>query len=319
VRFREAGGNNEDFAVDKKMRWRLTPEGETGEKVMTGNRKVRVVTTLATVLLGMSGVASAQAPKTGQQQSPPAQQDKSKVQDLTLDSATPAGPVNAEEDAAYKALTDASSDPKKRIELGEAFAQKYPQSRYSGPVLANLTVAYLQTGDVAKMEATGDKEIALNPNDGQTLAILGQTIPRSFNPSTPDAAKRLDKAEQYSKRALEVVPTMPKPETITEAAFTSAKNQTLAMAHSGLGLIAVRRGKYADAIPDLEQSVKLDPSPDPVNYYLLGLANEKSSHFDDAVAAFNKCATFPGGMANTCKNGAEEAKKLGATELSAPK
>jgi tetratricopeptide (TPR) repeat protein len=285
---------------------------------MTGKRKVRMVTTLAAALLGMSGVASAQYPKTGQQQNPPAQQDKSKVQDLTLDSA-PAGPVNAEEDAAYKALMDASSDPKKRIELGEAFAQKYPQSRYSGPVLANLTVAYLQTGDVAKMEATGDKEIVLNPNDGQTLAILGQTIPRSFNPSTPDAAKRLDKAEQYSKRALEVVPTMPKPETITEEAFTSAKNQTLAMAHSGLGLIAVRRGKYADAIPDLEQSIKLDPNPDPVNYYLLGLANEKASHFDDAVAAFNKCATFGGSMANTCKNGAEEAKKLSATQLSAPK
>jgi tetratricopeptide (TPR) repeat protein len=299
------------------MRWRLKPEGETGEKAMTGNAKVRLTMTLA-ALLGMSGVALAQS---AQQQNPPAQQDKSKdkVQDLTLDNAAPAGPVNAEEDAAYKALTDASSDPKKRIELGEAFMQKYPQSRYSGPVLSNLTVAYLQTGDVAKMEATGDKEVALNPNDGQTLAILGQTIPRSFNPSAPDAAKRLDKAEQYSRRALEVIPTMPKPDTLTEEAFTKAKNQTLAMAHSGLGLVSVRRGKYSEAIPDLEQSVKLDPTPDPVNYYLLGLANEKASHFDDAVAAFNKCAALSGTMANTCMNGAAEAKKLSATELSAPK
>jgi tetratricopeptide (TPR) repeat protein len=288
---------------------------------MTGNAKLRIMTTLVAALLGMSAASLAQSGKSQQQQNPPAQQDKSKdkVQDLTLDSAAPAGPVNADEDAAYKALTDAVGDPKKRIELGEAFTQKYPQSRYSGPVLANLTVAYLQIGDVAKMEAVGDKEIAMNPNDGQTLAILGQTLPRSFNPSTPDAAKRLDKAEQYSKRALEVVPTMPKPEMITEEQFVTAKNQTLAMAHSGLGLVYVRRGKFAEAIPDLEQSVKLDPSPDPVNYYLLGLANEKASHFDDAVAAFNKCATFPGGMASTCKNGAEEAKKLGATQLSAPK
>jgi tetratricopeptide (TPR) repeat protein len=298
------------------MRWRLMPEGETGEKAMTGNARVRLTMTLA-ALLGMSSVALAQSG----QQNPPAQQDKSKdkVQDLTLDNAAPAGPVNAEEDAAYKALTDASSDPKKRIELGEAFMQKYPQSRYSGPVMANLTVAYLQTGDVAKMEATGDKEVAMNPNDGQTLAILGQTIPRSFNPSAPDAVKRLDKAEQYSKRALEVVPTMPKPDTITEEAFTNAKNQTLAMAHSGLGLVSVRRGKYSEAIPDLEQSVKLDPNPDPVNFYLLGLANQKASHFDDAIAAFNKCAALPGSMANTCKNSAAEAKKLSATELSAPK
>jgi len=288
---------------------------------MTGNGKVR--TTVVAILLGLGGalVQSAQA----QQQNPPPQQQpdkdkaKDKVQDLTLDSPAPTAPVNAEEDAAYKALLDSASDTKKRIELGEAFVQKYPNSRYSGPVMANLTVAYLQNNDVQKMEAIGEKEIALNPNDGQTLAILGQTIPRSFNPSAPDAAQRLDKAETYSKRALEVVPTMPKPETITEEQFTTAKNQTLAMAHSGLGLVYVRRGKYSDAIPDLEQSVKLDPSPDPVNYYLLGLANEKASHFDDAIAAFTKCAAFPGSLAQTCKGGAEEAKKLSATQLSAPK
>lgn len=289
---------------------------------MTGNGKARMRSTLVAILLGLGGGAFAQSAQS-QQQNPPAQQQpdkpKDKVQDLTLDNAAPVAPVSAEEEAAYKALTDASADPKKRVELGEAFMQKYPNSRYSGPVMANLTVAYLQTGDVQKMEAVGDKEIALNPNDGQTLAILGQTIPRSFNPSAPDAVKRLDKAETYSKRALEVVPTMPKPETITIEQFTTAKNQTLAMAHSGLGLVYVRRGKYSDAITDLEQSVKLDPNPDPVNYYLLGLANEKASHFDDAIAAFNKCATFPGSLAATCKGGAEEAKKLSATQLSAPK
>ena len=288
---------------------------------MTGTGKRTMKSTLMAILLGLGGGAFARSARAQQQNPPAQQQDKSKdkVQDLTLDSAAPAAPVNAEEDAAYKALLDVNADPKKRVELGEALLQKYPNSRYSSPVFANLTVAYLQIGDVQKMEATGEKEIALNPNDGQTLAILGQTIPRSFNPSAPDAVKRLDKAEQYSKRALEVVPTMPKPETITEEQFTSAKNQTLAMAHSGLGLVYVRRGKYSDAIADLEQSVKLDPNPDPVNFYLLGLANEKASHFDDAIAAFNKCATFPGSMVQTCKNGAEEAKKLSATQLSAPK
>lgn len=272
---------------------------------------------LATLVPGMSGVALAQS---GQQNPPPAQQsqdkDKNKVQELTLDN--PAPPVNAEEDAAYKAFSEAT-DMKKRIELGEAFVQKYPESRYRPPIYSGLTIAYLQTGDVQKMEDMGDKEIALNPNDGQTLAILGQTIPRAWNPSAADAGKRLDKAEQYAKRALEVVPAMAKPEALTEEQFTHAKNQTLAMAHSGLGLIYVRRSKFSEAITDLEQSVKLDPQPDPVNYYLLGLANEKASHFDDAVAAFTRCAGIPGSMAATCKSSAEEAKKLSATQLSAPK
>jgi tetratricopeptide (TPR) repeat protein len=284
---------------------------------MTGSKKIQVAAWLAAALLTSSGVALAES---GQQQNPPPTQQpadkKPAVQDLTLDA--PAAPVNAEEDAAYKAFA-AELDPKKKIQLGEAFVVKYPQSRYRPPVYSNLTIAYLQDGDVAKMEEVGEKEIALNPNDGQTLAILGQTIPRSWNPSAPDAAQKLDKAEQYAKRALEVVPTMAKPESITDEQFTRAKNQTLAMAHSGLGLVCVRRGKFAEAISDLEQAVKMDPQPDPVNYYLLGISNQKASHFDDAVAAFNKCAQMPGSMAATCKNGAEEAKKLGATQLSAPK
>jgi tetratricopeptide (TPR) repeat protein len=103
--------------------------------------------------------------------------------------------------------------------------------------------------------------------------------------------------------------------------FVVAKNETLSMAHSGLGLVYFRRGKYADAIPELEQSVKIDPnpSPDPVNLYLLGMANQKASHFDEAAAAFTKCAAMAGGLQAACKSGADESKKQGSTQLSAPK
>jgi tetratricopeptide (TPR) repeat protein len=281
---------------------------------------------LAALLLACCNASFGQQPtqqgQQGQQQGqqqPPAgqQQDKSKTQELTLDA--PAPPVNAEEDAAFKAFQAVSNDPKKRAELGEGFLQKYPQSRYATVVYSALTIAYLQTGQVEKMEQAGEKEIELNPNDGQTLAILGQTIPRAMNANTPDPAKQLTKAEQYSKRALEIVPTMQKPDGLTDEQFTSAKNQTMAMAHSGLGLVYVRRSKFADAIPELEQSVKMDPQPDPVNFYLLGLANQKESHFTDAEAAYNKCAAIASSMQQACKNGAEQAKKDSATQLSAPK
>ena len=271
-----------------------------------------------------SGIASAQNPQGNQggqnpQQQPP---NKDKLPDnantLSLDNAAP--PVNAEEDAAFKAFQDVpASDSKKRVEVGEAFVQKYPQSRYLPVVYSGLTSAYLQTGQVQKMEEVGDKEIALRPDDVQVMAVLAQTIPRALSGSTPNPDQELDKAEKYSKRAIELTPTIAKPPNLTDENFVIAKNQTLAMAHSGLGLVYVRRGKFADAIPELEQSVKIDPQPDPVNYYLLGMANQKTSHFEDAVAAFTKCASLPGSLQATCKGGAEEAKKLGATQMSAPK
>src|SRR6266849_401715 len=293
---------------------------------MKSNRKLCSATgAVAGLMLCWSGVALAQASQSGQgsQSQPPAQQaGKSKTPEVTPLTLDAAPPVNAEEDAAYKAFqTVNQSDSAKKIETGEAFLLKYPESRYKSPVYGALTYAYLQTGNTQKMQEYGEKEIALVPNDVSTLALLAQTLPRGVRGSVSDPAnvQVLAKAEQYSKQAIEITPTLPKPETLTDEAFASAKNQTLAMAHSGLGLVYVRRGKNAEAIPELEQAIKIDPNQDPVNYYLLGMVNKMTSHFDDAVAAFNKCATMAGPMQATCKGRADDAKKAGATQLSAPK
>ena len=273
------------------------------------------------LLLIMGATAAAQSGQS--QQQPPAQsQDKPKTPDVTplsLDTAAPpAG--NAEEDAAFKAYGDAlPNDWNKKIELGEAFVQKYPQSRYLPAIYSGLTIGYMQTNQIPKMLEIGDKAVALTPNDLTTLAILAQTISRVTNSSTPNANQQLAKAETYSKRAIEVAPTLPKPANLTDEAFASAKNQALAAAHSGLALVYVKHGKNQEAIPELEIALKIDPSPDPVNYYLLGLANKGTSHFDDAVAAFNKCAEIAGPMQTQCKAQAEDTKKKSATELSAPK
>ncbi len=265
--------------------------------------------------------AKNQNPPPANNQNPPATStDKSKANNsLTLDDPN-AAPVNAEEDTAFKALSDVPpTDQAKRIELGEAFLQKYPNSRYRSPVYGTLVMAFVQSGQVEKMEQVADKEIALNPNDVQVLAVVGQTLPRAMNSKTPNPDKVLAKAEESSRKAIELTPTIPKPATVSDDAFSTVKNQTLAMAHGGLGLVYIRRGKFSEAIPELNQSVTIDPTPDPVNYYLLGMANAKTSHFDDSVAAYNKCAATAGAMQETCKKGAEEAKKLAATQLSAPK
>lgn len=292
----------------------------------TRNLCLRTLTT-AGLLLGVCGALVAQGSQSSQsgqggQSQPPAQStDKSKTPDvapLTLDSTPP--PVNAEEDAAFKVFQAApSTDLPKKIELGEDFVKKYPQSRYLPPVYYTLTMAYMQTNQTQKMLEVGDKEVALQPNDIATLAVLSQTISRVTNSTTPNAAQQLAKAATYAKKAIEIAPTLPKPENMTDELFAAGKNQALVAAHSGLGLVLIKRGQNAEAIPELEQAVKLDKDPDPVNYYLLGVANKGTSHFDDAISAFNKCAAIAGQMQTTCKTQADDTKKKSSTELSAPK
>ena len=231
-------------------------------------------------------------------------------------------PANAEEDAAVKEFqTIPSNDVPKKISSGEDFLKKYPDSRYRPVVYSALVFAYIQSNNSEKAFEVGDKEVALKPDDVQTMAVLSQTIPRALTANTPEPEKRLAKAETYAKRAIEITPTLPKPEGMADQNFLMAKNETLTMAHSGLGLVYFRLGKFNDAIPELEQSVKIDPNPapDPVNLYVLGMSNQKASHYEEAAAVFTKCAAITSGLQAVCKNGAEEAKKQSSTQLSSPK
>jgi tetratricopeptide (TPR) repeat protein len=295
---------------------------------MKGTKRKILATALLVAVMMVGKAAYAQTPPQG---TPPATNPpagaqtpgQAPAQPLTLDNAAP--PVNAEEDAAIKAYRETpvkeQADVTKKLQLGEDFLTKYPQSRYRAEVLGWQVKGYLGTGQMEKMETAGEKELALEPNDAQTMAILGSALPRSIsNTMTAEQkTKVLDDAEKYSKKALELVPTIPKPPSITDEQFIAAKNQVQAMAYSGLGLVAFRRNKFAEAIPNLEQAIKYDPNPDPVNYLVLGICNEKASHFDDAVTAFTKCAAIQSSLAATCKSGIEEAKKLAATQLSVPK
>lgn len=270
-------------------------------------------------LLGGSAVLTQAQGNMGPPPTPPTEKEKpADVAPLTLDVTPP--PVNAEEDAAVKTFRDSpNTDLAKKEQAGEDFLTKYPQSRYRQEVYLFLVEAYLNTGQAEKMEAVGDKELELNPNDAPTLAVVGSSVARATIPNAPNAQKRWDKADQYCKKALEILPTIVKPAGAQDDQFTLAKNQAAAMAYSGIGVVAFRRGKYAEAITNLEQAVRVDPAPDPVNYYILGMANQRSAHYEDAVAAFTKCAAIPGGLQSSCKTGMDEAKKLATTQMSAPK
>ena len=272
----------------------------------------------AALVLGQSAAPQQQTPQPAAGAPATDKQAPPQAAPLTLEPSAP--PVNAEEDAAMKAFREMKNDDLvKKEQAAEDFLTKYPQSRYRPEVYAWQVQYFRSKGDTDKMEATADKQLALFPNDPQTLAVVGATLPRAMNANTPDPAKRLAKAEQYCQKALELLPTIAKPEGMPDDVFQNAKDQTAAMAYGGLGTVDFRRGKYADAIPNLEKAVRIDPQPDPVNYYLLGICDKNTAHYDDAVAAYTKCAAIPSGMQSTCAQLAEEAKKLAATQLSAPK
>ena len=232
--------------------------------------------------------------------------------------AAPAPTVTKEELDAYNkfvADTKAASDARQKISLGEGFLAAYPNSMYAGTVYGQLALNYLNVNDVEKMIAAGEKALASDPNNVDVLPLMALAIPRRNGTS----AQQLEVAMNYAKRAINLLSTMPKPAEMDDAIFARLKNEKLAQCRSGMGTAYFKTGQYDEAVTELSQAVRLDPNPDPVDYYVLGLSNERGSHFTDAVAAFDKCASIQSSLQPNCRNLSTETKKKAANSLEVPR
>ncbi len=230
-----------------------------------------------------------------------------------------APPVNKEEEDAYKAFFEVRGDAQSKVQLGEGFLKKFPESHYRESTYSQLATAYVVLGQEDKMFAAGEKALELNPQDVDVLALLAWVTPRRVNPSALDTDQKLEKSEKYGKEAVALLTEMQKPPTLSDEDFTKAKNEKLSMCHSGLGVVYFRRQKYADSAAELEQATKLSATPDPADFYVLGLAYMNSKRYADAAGAFGHCSAAPGPLQDRCKQNQENTKKLAATQLAPPK
>ncbi|HYB61232.1 MAG TPA: hypothetical protein VEH50_07115 [Methylomirabilota bacterium] len=227
--------------------------------------------------------------------------------------------VNAQEETDYNAFYDSrgAGDLQKQIQLGEDFVKKYPTSRYLSVVYKILAGDYMNQGEEDKMFAAAQNSIDHNPDEVDALSLMVWAGARRINPQAPDAAAKFAKYENYAHHAITLIAAMVKPNSMDDATFNAARNDKLGMCHSGLGLMDFLRQRYADAVTEMTQAVQLAPTPDQVDLFILGRADEYTNHFDDALTAFGKCADMVGGIQDRCKSAIDETKQR-ALEQPAP-
>jgi tetratricopeptide (TPR) repeat protein len=218
--------------------------------------------------------------------------------------------VDPQEEADYKAFYDSNpQEADTRIKLGEAFIQKYPMSHYAEAVYGGLVHAYYAKQDWKNFYASGDKALGLNPDDPSVLVIIGWVIPHTLNPNDPNASNDLDKSEKYEKHAIDVIGKMTKPAGMTDEQFSQTKTTLLSQAHSGLGLDYFRRQQSEDSAKELQQATQSEATPDPTDFFVLGLDLQSLNRFGEAADAFSRCGQIPGALQDRCKQSADAAKK----------
>jgi tetratricopeptide (TPR) repeat protein len=248
-------------------------------------------------------------------QQPPSPSQSTAVQQAPF--APSASRVDPKEDAAYKAFYDVPpSHTDELIQQGEAFLSSYPASAYRELVYSRLAQAYVVKQNFNEMEEDGEKALALNPNDADALALLGWAIPHNYDPANPNATARLQKAEDYSRRALQILSTLPNPPSMSAEQFAQLRNDRLSQAHGGLGLVYFRRDQFAQAVPEFQQAVQLASSPDPIDFFVLGESLQQVQKYDEAAAAYDQCGKIPNSFQARCQANASQARKRAAAQES---
>jgi tetratricopeptide (TPR) repeat protein len=270
------------------------------------------------VLLAAPGVF-AQATSSKQQPAPkPAAGDKAGAQTGAADASTP--PVNkAEEDAARAILGLKQQDSAQVIAQAEDFLTKYPGSQFRDSIYARLAHAYFNSGRKEKMFSTGELALKENPNNVDVLSLLAYYVHARYSAKALDAEQILEKSEEYARHGLEVIALVQKPDYLSEEEFERSKNADMAMCQSGLGKVYYFKGKDAAMVEAFEKSTALDPTPDPLDFFLLGSGATRLKKYPEAANAFERCSASPWVWQEQCKGNLAKVKPLAdAQAASAP-
>lgn len=208
----------------------------------------------------------------------------------------------AEENAlkAFNAATGVDA----KIQAGEDFDQKFPNSQYAQAIDSTLVTLYYQKQDWPKFYAAADRVLAKNPDNAPILAQVGWVIPHVYNADDPGGPAKLDQSEKYEKHALDLIAGMTKPAQVTDDQFNQAKAELASMAHSGLGLTYYRRNDFANSAKELEIATTESSELDPSDLYVLGVDYQKLDRNTDASRTFTKCAEMPGDLQSQCQKSA---------------
>lgn len=162
-------------------------------------------------------------------------------------------------------------DPKKRIQLAEAFIKKYPNSDFKANAYVAIMQSYQQLGDSAEALHAAKNVLQSDPNDLPALSYLSFAFPFVFKSSDPNAATELSNAEANAKHGLEVLQKFQKPAKVSEDQYKTYVKQQNAIFNSTLGFVALQNKDYANAISRFKVATKDNPS-DFYSFYRMGLA-----------------------------------------------
>ena len=197
-----------------------------------------------------------------------------------------AGSKTIKDQAEYNAYMTAfgQQDPAQKAQAMEAFINQYPQSIVKLDALEQAMGAYQQVQNQAKVEDTARRILQIEPNHVRALAIVTFIDRTKATQGNPDALKSTC---DESQRGLQSLPSLQKPEGMSDADFQKQRTQITNIFQGAAGFCALQAKNFPVAREHLSNALQLDTA----NFgdtFQLGVADLSSNPMD--LNGFFYCA-----------------------------
>ena len=209
--------------------------------------------------------------------------------------------------AAYAMAGGAASE-----KAADEFAAKYPASELKAFLYSKAMHEYQNENNPAKMLSVGEKVLQLDPDNSIALVLTATVLSDSLSDADTDRQAKIARVKKNATRALETVDSaFVPPANATPEQVTAYKSTLQSMAHSALGIVALKTGDDATAENELKLSTKLNIAvPDPYLWYHLALAQDHQKKYPEALASINSALQIMGTNADLGELARGEQKRL---------
>jgi tetratricopeptide (TPR) repeat protein len=162
-------------------------------------------------------------------------------------------------------------------------------NKFKGYALANAMIAAQNSNNLEKTVSYGEKVLAIDPNDLNTMITLSAVYPAKLPADEAGKKAALDKSADLATKALAGIGAMV---AKASAADKPQLEQIESNLHATLGLVAYNRPDTAKSIQEYELALQKAPKDEIAHYYLAlnyqMLAAQASRAYQDAVKAENE-------------------------------
>ncbi|HEV2446668.1 MAG TPA: tetratricopeptide repeat protein [Candidatus Sulfopaludibacter sp.] len=185
-----------------------------------------------------------------------------------------------------------SAGPDAVIKAAEDLIDSYKDTDFKEIALYVEAVAYQQKRDPVKAQIFAERVLEINPKNVQATLMIGELIAQSVRENDLDKEDKLAKAEKMLNDTITNAKAMEKPNPqITDAQWEEQRKYLIAEATNDLGLCALARKKYDDAINDFKSAY--DGDPQPAYQVRLASAYQNAGKNDEAIALCDKLLADP--------------------------